>query len=215
MNIHISDCHSFDQNIVISPPCTVHSLLEQIMNQFKYDTTLCSVFQNGKELEFGVKITPDLIKNDNTLILFNQLFFKEKSYTNADQTFNFRPTHFQNQFFDSNLTKKNINKDTENHNNDIKQSYFNYLQNRIYPDFLISQEQEEPNETEDNKNENSDNNDNDNESNDIESLADLDASEQEAVDRLCSLGFERLFVIQIFMACDRNEEAALELLRSM
>lgn len=220
MLIHISDCQSFDQNIVIQSPCTVHSLLEQIMEQFKYDTTLCSVFQNGKELEFGVKITPELIKNDNTLVLFNQLFFKEKSYTNADQTFNFRPTRFQNHFFESNFNKINIDvnsKNTNNSNTDFQHTYLNYLQNQIYPEFTISQEQDEINEPEENNSNDKNNNDNDddNEQNDIESLADLDPSEQEAVDRLCSLGFERSFVIQIYMACDRNEEAAIELLRSM
>ena len=218
MLIHISDCQSFDQNIEITPPCTVHSLLEQIMAKYKYDTTLCSVFQNGKELEFGVKITPELIKNDNTLILFNQLFFKEKTYSNVDQTFNFRQTRFQNHYIDLNINKINANINSLNsfNNSNIQQSYYNYLQSQIYPEFTISQEHEEQNESENNKNDDNSNDDNDNnESDDIESLVDLDPSEQEAVDRLCSLGFDRLFVIQIFMACDRNEEAALNLLQSM
>lgn len=219
MLIHVSDCQSFDQNIEVAPQCTIHSLLEQIMQQYKYDTTLCSVFQNGRELEFGEKITPELIKDDNTLVLFNQLFFKEKSYPSADQSINFPSTRFQNHFFDYNINKIEVDSNPQNQgSSNHDESYYNYLQNQVYPEFPMMQEHDDLDDLAnvENKDSNTENDYNRRrESVDIESLADLDQSEQEAVDRLCSLGFDRLFVIQIFMACDRNEEAALELLRSM
>lgn len=40
----------------------------------------------------------------------------------------------------------------------------------------------------------------------------LSAEEKQAVDRLCELGFERILVIQIYLACDKNEEVAANML---
>ncbi|KAL6932835.1 hypothetical protein ACO0R3_001923 [Hanseniaspora guilliermondii] len=40
----------------------------------------------------------------------------------------------------------------------------------------------------------------------------LNAEEKQAVDRLCELGFERILVIQIYLACDKNEEVAANML---
>lgn len=40
----------------------------------------------------------------------------------------------------------------------------------------------------------------------------LSAEEKQAVDRLCELGFERILVIQIYLACDKNEEIAANML---
>lgn len=40
----------------------------------------------------------------------------------------------------------------------------------------------------------------------------LSAGEKQAVDRLCELGFERVLVIQIYLACDKNEEVAANML---
>ena len=40
----------------------------------------------------------------------------------------------------------------------------------------------------------------------------LNAEEKQAVDRLCELGFERILVIQIYLACDKNEEIAANML---
>lgn len=42
----------------------------------------------------------------------------------------------------------------------------------------------------------------------------LTAEEQDAVNRLCDLGFDRTLVIQVYLACDKNEEAAADILFS-
>lgn len=41
---------------------------------------------------------------------------------------------------------------------------------------------------------------------------DLTEQDQDAINRLCEMGFERNWVIQIYMACDKNEEVAADIL---
>ena len=42
----------------------------------------------------------------------------------------------------------------------------------------------------------------------------LTSQDEEAISRLCELGFERAIVVQVYFACDKNEEIAANMLFS-
>ncbi|OHS92684.1 hypothetical protein TRFO_41011 [Tritrichomonas foetus] len=227
MQLHLIDCQSFDQTIDVTPPITVHELLVKIKENYNYDTTLCSIFQLGRELEYGEQLIPENFQTDNVLVLFNRQIFREKSYPKVDHAFNFPPTRFQGYYSDINSSKLITNSNPSTNifqNMNFESSYYNYLQSRIDPEYTIPVTHSDSGDAaavHSNASSAANNNFQARRSErqiegDLGGLnVDLQSSDLPVITRLCALGFDRLTAVQCYIVCDRNEEQARALLQSI
>lgn len=217
MEIHVTDCDEFDHQISIELPCSIYQLLESIKKEFKIDTSFFSVYHNEKELEFGFQLTENMINTDNTIVLFNHSIYEEKSFQRVDNPINLPNVNFTEYYNNMTIENNSENLDFSTQNSDLENSYYLYLQSQISPQYISINPEEQ---LADVNNIINTKNRNENQTpitdlNNIESLNDLTEIDLEAIDRLEHLGYDRVMAIQMYLVCDRNEETALQLLRSL
>lgn len=144
MQIHVVDLQDFDQVIETDPDIIIADLLKQINEKYKYDTSSCSIYHFGQQLELGFHLTPEFLNDDNVLVLLNHLIVKEKSYPKVNNAYRFQTSRFKNYFIELKNTGQLCPKlDTIRMNilntdkNSFENSIYNNFQIQLNPDLAI------------------------------------------------------------------------------
>ena len=241
MQIHVFDCDKFDEKIDVSLPISVRDFLAQIREKYQYDTSKCSVFKLGKEISLSEELTSDTFCDNNDLVIFNPQNYSDKSFPEEPiqrypkfDIFKYPNNRFQNIFYDPKIDNFYISKnedkiEEQKKDIDFETAYFNYLQNQIDPEHapLLVEESYEDQPERQRQNSNPRRNNSfetrfDSRGRLLNDSLQMDTyginfteSELDTINRLCLLGFERDYVIQVFVACDRNETQTRMLLQSL
>lgn len=214
MQIHILDLQGFEANIEVEPDTPLKYILDKVSSDYQYDISNLSVFHFGALLRQEDKITSELLKDDNILVLLNQNVFKPKSYSSVDYSYHFQSSRFKEYFseaknVDSLCPKLNETEKKPKNNDDCYEtSFYNKIQNMIDPKHAISPSEEKPNNTEN--------------TSDLQMPAafhDLlnhyTPDQRESLRRLVSQFHDIRFVADVFENCDRDEEAAFATLSEL
>ena len=214
MQIHILDLQGFEANIEAEPDTPLKDILDKVSSNYQYDISNLSVFHFGALLRQEDKITPELLKDDNILVLLNQNVFKPKSYSSVDYSYHFQSSRFKEYFseaksVDSLCPKLNETEKKPKNNDDCyDNSLYNIIQNMIDPKYAISPNEENPNNTE---------NTSDLQMPDVfrNLLSHYTPDQRESIRRLVSQFHDIRVVADVFENCDRDEDVAFEALSAI
>lgn len=152
MQIHVLDLQDFDQIIEVEPEVSIGDLLKQINEKYQYDTSSCYIYHFGQKLDPGFHLTPEFLKDDNILVLLNQLIVKEKSYPKVDNAYRFQQSRFKKYYLDLKTTGQicpkldNAKSNTQQTNQDsFENSIYNNFQAQLNPELVILPQQETTN----------------------------------------------------------------------
>lgn len=143
MQIHVLDLQDFDQIIETDTDIILNDLLKQINEKFQYDTSSCTVYHFGQKLEPNFHLTSDFLKDDNILVLLNNLIVKEKSYPKVDNAYRFQKSRFRNYFFEPVNTNElcpkleNLKQKDQSNQNSFENSFYNNIQIQLNPNLAI------------------------------------------------------------------------------
>lgn len=218
MQIHILDLQDFDQMIETESDICIRDLLNQISEKYQYDTSTCNIYHFGQKLDPSFHLTPEFLKDNNILVLLNQLIVKEKSYPKVDNAFRFQTSRFKKYYSELRTTGQicpkldSVKMNSQSFDQDsFENSIYNNFQTQLNPELAILPQQE-PAQTDSQGSYEFFRN---NQAFDPESLNRYTPEQVQSLYRLFETGHNPYLILHFFDMANQNEERCLSLLSSL